>query len=62
MASTARNVRVDDELWELAKLAAGATGTTASAVMVDALRELVDQARAAGLVDTPRGAGEQPLF
>lgn len=59
MASTARNVRVDDDLWAAAKLAAEAEGTTASAVMVDALRALVERA---GVDQVERVAGEQPLF
>lgn len=58
--ATARNVRVDDPLWEAAKVAAEAEGTTASAVMVQALRDLVERAGGAELV--ARVDGEQPLF
>lgn len=60
MASTARNVRVDDELWPAAKAAAAALGTTPSAVMVQALRDLVEKAGGVELV--ARVDGEQPLF
>jgi hypothetical protein len=59
VASTARNVRVDDALWEAAKAAAASEGTTASAVMVAALVDLVQRA---GLDQVPHVAGEQPLF
>lgn len=60
MASTARNVRVDDELWPAAMAAAAAEGTTVSAVMVQALRDLVERAGGNELVS--RVDGEQPLF
>ena len=36
-----RMVRVEDELWEAAKVAADAEGTTRAEVMREALRELV---------------------
>lgn len=58
-----RNVRVnDDKLWERAELAATALGTTRSAEMVHALRQLVERAESAGLLDPPRVDGEQALF
>lgn len=36
-----RMVRVEDELWEAARIAAAAEGTTRAEVMREALRELV---------------------
>lgn len=39
--STIRSVRVADELWEPASVKAAANGTTASAIMVAALRAYV---------------------
>lgn len=41
--STIRSVRVADELWDPASEKAEANGTTASAIMVDALRAYVKQ-------------------
>jgi hypothetical protein len=38
-----RAVRVEDALWEAAKLAADAEGTTRGDVMRQALRDLVDR-------------------
>ena len=38
-----RMVRVEDDLWEAAKVAAAAEDTTRAAVMRGALRELVDR-------------------
>lgn len=38
-----RSVRVDDALWEAAKIAADAEGTTRGDVMREALRELVER-------------------
>lgn len=39
-----RSVRVEDELWEAARLAAEVVGTTRGDIMRRALRELVAQA------------------
>ena len=39
-----RMVRVEDELWEAAKVAAAAEGTTRAEVMREALRRLVKRA------------------
>lgn len=36
-----RSVRVEDDLWEAARIAAAAEGTTRGEVMRDALRELL---------------------
>jgi hypothetical protein len=41
-----RMVRVEDDLWSAAGVAAGLEGTTRSEVMREALRELVDRAAA----------------
>jgi predicted transcriptional regulator len=38
-----RMVRVEDELWQAAKVAADAEGTTRAAVMREALRQLVER-------------------
>lgn len=38
-----RMVRVEDELWEAAKVAAANQGTTRAEVMREALRELVER-------------------
>lgn len=42
MATPARNVRVDDELWEAAKAAVERRGATVSGYLVGKLRELVE--------------------
>ena len=39
--TTARNVRVPDDLWDAAKVKAESEGTTVSAVVVERLREYV---------------------
>lgn len=38
-----RSVRVEDQLWEQARIAAAAEGTTRGDVMRQALRELVER-------------------
>lgn len=60
MPTPARNVRVDDELWEAAKAAAAALDTTVSAEINTALHDLVE--RAGVQLQAARVAGEQPLF
>lgn len=43
-----RMVRVEDDLWEAAKVAAEAEGTTRAEVMREALRRLVERHRRKG--------------